>query len=115
MLQPRRRADLGQEPFGAQCGAEIRMQDLDRDVAVVPQVVREIDRRHAARAELALDAVAVGEGELERTSSLGEWSPREAVFRRSVPLTAYRPLRKAANSRWRWNTRTNRPSSAIES
>ena len=40
---------------------EIRMQHLDGDVAIVLEIVREVDRRHAARAELALDAVAVGE------------------------------------------------------
>ena len=32
-----------------------------RDVAVVLEVVREIDGRHAAGAELALDAIAVSE------------------------------------------------------
>ena len=55
MLQLRRRLDLGEEPLGAERGAEVRMQDLDRDVAVVLEVVREIDGRHAAGAELALD------------------------------------------------------------
>ena len=32
-----------------------------RDLAIVLEIVREIDGRHAARAELALDAIAVGE------------------------------------------------------
>ena len=51
-----------QEPLGAEHGGELGLQHLDRDLAVVPEVLGEVDRRHAARAELALDAVAVGEG-----------------------------------------------------
>ena len=61
MLQLRRGADLAEEPLAAERGAELGVQDLDGDVAVVPEVVREVDRGHAAGAELALDAVAVGE------------------------------------------------------
>ena len=50
-----------QEPLAAERRAEVGVQDLDGDVAVVLEVVREIDGRHAAGAELALDAVAIGE------------------------------------------------------
>ena len=39
--------------------------DLDGDLAIVSEVVCEIDRRHSARAELALDAVAIGQRSLE--------------------------------------------------
>jgi hypothetical protein len=38
------------------------MQDLDRDIALVAEVVREIDRGRAPRAEFRLDAVAVRDG-----------------------------------------------------
>ncbi len=62
MLQPRRGADFAQEPLGAQRRAEIGVQDLDGHVALVLEVVREVDGGHAAGAELALDAVAVGQG-----------------------------------------------------
>jgi hypothetical protein len=37
------------------------MEDLDGDVAVVPDVMREVDGGHAALSELALDAVPVGQ------------------------------------------------------
>jgi hypothetical protein len=50
VLQLRRRADLAQEPLTAQRGAEVRVQDLDGDVTVVPNVASEIDRGHAALA-----------------------------------------------------------------
>jgi hypothetical protein len=53
--------DLLDEPLGAEHGGELGFQDLDGDLAVVLQVLCEVDRGHAARAELALDAVAVGE------------------------------------------------------
>jgi hypothetical protein len=62
VLQRRRGLDLDHEPLGAEDGGELRFQDLQRDVAVVLEVLGEIDRGHAALAELALDRVAVGEG-----------------------------------------------------
>ena len=62
MLQIRRGLDLGEEPLGADHRGELRPQHLDRDLAVVLEVLRQIHRRHAARAQLPLDAVAVGEG-----------------------------------------------------
>jgi len=37
------------------------VQHLDGDVAVVPEIVREEDGRHAAYAQLASDVVAIGE------------------------------------------------------
>jgi hypothetical protein len=38
------------------------MQHLDRDLAVMPQVLGEEDRRHAAAVDLGVDRVAAGEG-----------------------------------------------------
>ena len=59
--------DLAQEAVGAEDGGQLAAQDLDGDVAVVPEVAGEIDRRHAAGTELPLDAVAA----LERGRELG--------------------------------------------
>src|SRR6185437_13839523 len=61
MLQPRGGAYLAQEPIGTECGTEIRMQHLDRDVAIVLEIVSEIHRRHAAGAKLALDPIPLGQ------------------------------------------------------
>ena len=58
--------DLAEEPLGADHRRELRPQHLDRDLAVVLQVLGEIHRRHAALPQLPLDAVAVGEGGGER-------------------------------------------------
>ena len=62
MLQARGGADLGQEPFAAERGAQIGVQHLDRDVAVVLEIVREIDGGHATGAEFAENVITVGEG-----------------------------------------------------
>ena len=71
MLQIGGRLDLGEEALAADHRGELGPQHLDRDVAVVPEVVREVDGGHAARAELALDAVAVGEGDGEPVEDVG--------------------------------------------
>src|SRR5262245_27764924 len=51
--------DLPHKSVGTEHGGELGFQDLDGDLAVVPQILGEIDRGHAALAELALDAVTV--------------------------------------------------------
>jgi hypothetical protein len=56
------RPDLKEKPFGAHGSGQLGFQDLDRDLAVVLQVLGEVDRGHAALAQLALEAVAVGQG-----------------------------------------------------
>ena len=61
MLQPRGDADLAREPLGGEVGPELGVQALERDRRAMPQILREIDRRHTARTELALDHVAVDE------------------------------------------------------
>ena len=63
MAQRRCGLDLHHEALGAEHGGQFRLQHLDRDLAVVLQVLGEVHRGHAAGAELALDAVAVGESD----------------------------------------------------
>ncbi len=64
------RLDLGQEPLRAEHGTQLRMQDLDRNLSVVSEVLRQEHRGHPARPELALETVALrergGEGAGER-------------------------------------------------
>ena len=62
MLEPGGELDLAEEALGAERGGELGMEHLERDRAVVPEVLGQVDGGHAAAAELALDAVAVGEG-----------------------------------------------------
>ena len=51
-------------------GGELRVSHLERDVAVVLLVAREIHRGHAPGANLALDDIAVAEGATELFSQL---------------------------------------------
>ena len=54
--------DLGQEALGADDGRELGAQHLHRHPPIVPQVLGEIHRGHAARADLVLEAVMAGQG-----------------------------------------------------
>ena len=65
--------DLAEEPLGPDDGGELGAQDLDRDFAVVAEVLGQVDGGHAALAELPLDAVAVGEEALQAGHRLGHW------------------------------------------
>ena len=71
MLQARGGADLAEEAFAAEGGAEVGMEDLDGDVALVLEVVGEVDGGHAALAEFALEAVAVRQGRGEAIEGRG--------------------------------------------
>ena len=55
-------ADLALEALRSQCSREIGAQHLDRDGAIVASVLREVDDRHAAGAELARNQVSRREG-----------------------------------------------------
>ena len=62
--------DLAEEALAAERRGEVLVEDLDGDVAVVLEVVGEVDGRHAAGAELALDAVAIVEGGCEQSGGV---------------------------------------------
>ena len=57
--------DLAQEALGPEGVGQRGAEHLHGYLALVLEVVREIDRGHPARPELTLDAVAVGEGTLD--------------------------------------------------
>ena len=63
--------DLGQEALGADHGGELGAQHLERDAAVVADVLGEIDGRHAAGADLTVQAIAVRQGGLEPAEQFG--------------------------------------------
>jgi hypothetical protein len=54
-------ADLAKEPIGAERRADFGAQDLQRHLSGVPQVLREIDPRHATLADEPDDLVPVAE------------------------------------------------------
>lgn len=57
--------DLVEEPVCAEESGELGAEYLDRDIAMMLAIAREIDRRHPAAPQLPLDDVAVGEGRFE--------------------------------------------------
>lgn len=62
MLQLRRRLDLGQKTLGTQGSSQVGMKHLDRHIPLVPNVVCEIHRRHAADTDLTRHAIPVTQG-----------------------------------------------------
>ena len=99
MLEIRRDANLGEEPIGPELRAELGVEHLERDASVVAQVAREVDRRHSAGADLALDLVAPREGRIQLTDRFH----RGAVIhhwwrRRRCECTSAQGARRRANS-----------------
>ncbi len=62
MLQTSGDPDLALESLGAERGGQVRAEHLEGDEAIVAEVPGEVDRRHAAAAELALEEIAVAQG-----------------------------------------------------
>ena len=71
MLQVGGGFDLLQEPLGADEYRQLGAEHFERDPAVVAPIQREVDRGHAAGAQLTLDGVAVGQGCLEAIDPIG--------------------------------------------
>ncbi len=62
MLQVGGGLDLPQKPLGPDHRGELGLEQLEGHPPIVPDVLGQVHRRHPTRAELALDAVAVGQG-----------------------------------------------------
>ena len=69
--------DLREEPARADDCGELGLEHLERDPATVLQVLGEVNRGHATLAELALDAVAAGEGCVQPGHSILVWHARK--------------------------------------
>ncbi len=71
MSQPRSDFYFAQETLRPKGSGQLGAEDLDRDVAVVLQVFSEIDRRHPARTELALDTISISERSFQAFEGVG--------------------------------------------
>src|SRR5262249_47578432 len=72
VLQVGRQLDLSQEPLGADDGGQLRPEHFHGDPPSVSDVLSEVDRRHAAGAELPLELITAGKSSLElREKELG--------------------------------------------
>jgi hypothetical protein len=65
MVQPGGGFDLAEKPLRAECDRKLGSENFDGDEATVLQVLGEVDNRHPAAAEFALDRVSVAEGCME--------------------------------------------------
>src|SRR6185503_12760397 len=65
MLKVRCNPDLGEKPLFTEYRTELRIEKLQSDMAVMPQILREINRRHSAGADLPLYVVAVSKRVLQ--------------------------------------------------
>ena len=65
VLELGRDPDLAEESLGADRRGDVRVEHLDRDSALVAPIVREVDVRHAAPTQLAVDDVAFTENLLD--------------------------------------------------
>jgi hypothetical protein len=59
MLQPSDVPNFEKETLGPYGGSKLRMENLECDQSVMPDVAGEIDRGHAAPTQLALEQVPV--------------------------------------------------------
>ena len=57
--------DLAQKALGSEGVDQLGTEHLDGYLAIMLEVMREIDRRHAACAKLAVEAVVIGQGALK--------------------------------------------------
>ena len=79
VIELRRDAHLLEEPVGADDGGEIGAEHLERDVAIVLEIAREVDGRHSSGAELATDPIASGHQLRQSAWRLSE-QRREAFY-----------------------------------
>ena len=61
MMQSGGETDFSQKASRSHSSGELLANDLERHLAVMPQIFREVHGGHPARAELALDAVPIGQ------------------------------------------------------
>ncbi len=76
MLQVCRGRDLGEKAVRAEDRREIRLEDLDRDPALVPNVPSQIYGRHRARTDLMDQRVAIP----QRGAEAGEHGTSRHAF-----------------------------------
>ena len=66
---------FAEETLGAEGGGQVGPEDLDCDLAVVFEVLGQVDRGHPARAEFPLDPVSASEGRCESVLRIGHGGP----------------------------------------
>ena len=71
MTQPRHDIDLAHETIRSERRGEFRTKHLDRDFALMLDVLAEVDGGHPALTQLTLDGVATFEGGVQADDGIG--------------------------------------------
>ena len=72
-----------EEAHGTDCGGQLRLRHLQGDLAFVLQVVGEVDGRHSALPNHALDRIAAVERRVEAVNWVGHGGPGGKVLNRA--------------------------------
>ena len=86
MIQFGGEGDLAEEAFGAESVGEFGLKDLEGDGAVVLQVMGQIDRGHAAAAQLPPDRVTAGQGRMQAPGKVGHFRSPQAEAARAASV-----------------------------
>ena len=70
MLQTGGDGNFPEKALRPECGRQLVAQDLERNQAAMLEIVGEVDNGHPTAAQLALDAIAVAEGCLNRLGGI---------------------------------------------
>ena len=76
MLEVRGNSDFLEKPRCAEVDAELGIQNLERNRAIVAQIVCLIHDRHTTASDLALDPVSAGQRGIELLSKLHGSAPK---------------------------------------
>ena len=110
VVQVRGDPNLAEEPLDAQQGGEVWSQHLQRDVAVVLQVARDIDRGHPADASLALYRVLFSERGRELREGVSHCARTyDATSRSAIGRLPLEPSGSLVTPSWRSSTRVPPP------
>jgi hypothetical protein len=85
MLEACRDADLAQKPLGANRCGYFGVQQLDRYIAIVPEIPGEKDHRHSAPPKLTFEAIALAQRCPELLGRILQRSSRRECIPISVP------------------------------
>ncbi len=73
MLELGRHLDFPEEAIGTKRGGQFRPEHLDRHLAVVLEILRQVDGGHAALAQFAFETEVIGESGGDAVKLCGHW------------------------------------------
>ena len=99
MPEPGGDPDFLEEPLRPHCRRQLLVQHLEGDRAIVPEVLGEVDGRHAPAPELPLDRVALRESSAQAVRQITDGVLREPGLWLEVEPLSKRPSGDCASER----------------